>query len=85
MISRTTLSLDKAALQKLQQIVKNENFRSLSQMVKDILEQFIESYEKKKEFEKMAKDYQKYSQQKTSGSFAEMEQAALTDLINRNK
>lgn len=83
MTARTTLSLDKSDLEKLEKIVKKEQYRSLSAMMKEIIAHFLAAHEKKQEYEQMAKAYQQYQKKTSHKAFAEIEEAALSDLIHR--
>ena len=81
MYTRTTFSLDSQNLQALKEIADSKKVKSLSKLVNKILSEFLESYQKQKKINQMAKNYQEYANQFDSHSFSELEEGLLTDLV----
>lgn len=86
MIARTTIAMDQELLRSLKKVSQERKCRSLSELIKEVLQNFLNAFQNKKLYRRMARDYQEYAAHRTPKdiqAFHDFEAAALEDLISR--
>ena len=87
MIARTTIALDSQMLRDLKSAAQEEDYRSLSSFMKDVLLSYLKKRQEGRLFAQMKEDYKEYAKgvtKKDWNAFKEMETMVLGDLNKRN-
>lgn len=83
MITRTTISIESKLIEELQKLTKQNNYKSLSKFINDILKSYTTQNKKNKELQQMAKDYENYAKDFDNDLFNTWEKVALNDLVKK--